>query len=171
LANHVPPDQLCIGIAAAFGAIMRGPGHAYHNGMNAIRIGPFANVPMEQVKATAKVWNAAGFKIEAVRDVVAMQWEKLICNVAYSAPCALTGMTVGEMMNDPDMGPISCAAAVEAWTVARALGIPITVEDPVACASLQREYLAHGRRCFKISSTVAARSISSMAPFHPPQRR
>jgi 2-dehydropantoate 2-reductase len=131
LANHVPPERLCIGIAAAFGAIMRGPGHAYHNGMNAIRIGPFANVPMQQVEAAAKVWNAAGFKIEAVRDVVAMQWDKLICNVAYSAPCTLTGMTVGEMMNDPDIGPISRAAAVEAWTVARALGIPITVEDPV----------------------------------------
>jgi 2-dehydropantoate 2-reductase len=131
LADHVPPDQLCIGIAAAFGAIMRGPGHAFHNGMNVIRIGPFANIPMEQVEAVAEVWRAAGFRTEAVRDVVAMQWEKLICNVAYSAPCALTGMTVGEMMDDPDMGPVSRAAAVEAWTVARALGIPIAVEDPV----------------------------------------
>jgi 2-dehydropantoate 2-reductase len=131
LADHVPRDRLSIGIAAAFGAIMRGPGHAFHNGMNAIRIGPFSNMPMERVEAIAQVWRAAGFKTEAVRDVVAMQWEKLICNVAYSAPCALTGMTVGDMMDDPDMGPISRAAAVEAWTVARALGIPIKVEDPV----------------------------------------
>lgn len=131
LADHVPPERLCIGIAAAFGAIMRGPGHAFHNGMNLIRIGPFSNISMERVEAVADVWRAAGFKTEAVRDVVAMQWEKLICNVAYSAPCALTGMTVGEIMDDPDMGPISRAAAVEAWTVARALGIPITVEDPI----------------------------------------
>jgi 2-dehydropantoate 2-reductase len=131
LADHVPPERLCIGIAAAFCAIMRGPCNAFHNGMNVIRIGPFSGLPMEQVEAVAQIWRAAGFKAEAVRDVVAMQWEKLICNVAYSAPCALTGMTVGEMMDDPEMGPVSRAAAVEAWTVARALGIPIAVEDPI----------------------------------------
>ncbi len=131
LAEHVPPDRLCIGIAAAFGAAMRGPGHAFHNGMNVIRIGPFSSLPMEQVEAVAAVWRAAGFRTEAVPDVVAMQWEKLICNVAYSAPCALTGMTVGQLMDDPDMGPVSRAAAVEAWTVARALGIPIAVKDPI----------------------------------------
>src|SRR3546814_9017255 len=61
-----------------------------------------------------------------------MQWEKLICNVAYSAPCTLTGLTIGKAMDDPDIGPVSRAAAIEAWTVARARGIAITVEDPVA---------------------------------------
>jgi 2-dehydropantoate 2-reductase len=110
---------------------MRGPGHAFHNGMNVIRIGPFWTMPIGEIEAVASIWRAAGFKTEAVSDVVAMQWEKLICNVAYSAPCALTGMTVGEMMDDPDMGPVSRTAAVEAWTVARALGIPIKVEDPL----------------------------------------
>src|SRR3546814_11492748 len=35
-------------------------------------------------------------------------------------------------MDDPDIGPVSRAAAIEAWTVARARGIAITVEDPVA---------------------------------------
>src|SRR3546814_11698028 len=61
-----------------------------------------------------------------------MQWEKLICNVAYSAPCTLTGLTIGKAMDDPDIGPVSRAAAIEAWPVARARGIAITVEDPVA---------------------------------------
>src|SRR3546814_15630354 len=61
-----------------------------------------------------------------------MQWEKLICNVAYSGPCTLTGLTIGQAMDDADMGPISRAAATEAWSVARARGIAIPVEDPVA---------------------------------------
>lgn len=132
LAETVPTDRLCIGIAAAFGAQMRGPGHAFHNGMSAVRIGAYAGMPRARVEAIVAVWRAAGFPAEAVDDVVAMQWEKLICNVAYSAPCALTGMTVGEIMDDPDMGPISRAAAIEAWNVARALGIKITVNDAVA---------------------------------------
>jgi 2-dehydropantoate 2-reductase len=131
LAAHVPADRLCIGIAGGFGAIMRGPGHAFHNGMNVIRIGAYAGLSIERVQDIAAVWRDAGFKVEAVADVVAMQWEKLICNVAYSAPCALTGMTVGEMMDDPDMGAVSRAAAIEAWKVARALGVNIDVDDPV----------------------------------------
>jgi 2-dehydropantoate 2-reductase len=132
LANAVSPDRLCIGIAAAFGAIQRMPGHVFHNAMNAVRMGPYANLAFEHVEAVATLWREAGFTAEAVRDVVAMQWEKLICNVAYSAPCALTGLTVGQVMDDPDMGPISRAAAIEAWTVARALGVAINITDPVA---------------------------------------
>lgn len=134
LAEHVPADRLCIGIAAAFGAIMKAPGHVFHNGMNVIRIGPYGRTPMADVERVAQVWRDAGFKTEAVADVVAMQWEKLICNAAYSAPCALTGLTVGELMDDAEMGPISRAAATEAWSVARALGIAMSVEDPIAHA-------------------------------------
>lgn len=61
-----------------------------------------------------------------------MQWERLICNVAYSALCALTGMVIGEVLDDPEIGPVSRAAAIEAWSVARARGVAISVEDPVA---------------------------------------
>src|SRR5882757_5215371 len=86
---------------------------------------------MEEVERVAALWRDAGFKAETVSNVLAMQWEKLICNVAYSAPCALTGLTLGELMDDADMGPISRAAAIEAWRVARALRIEIDVDDPV----------------------------------------
>src|SRR3546814_18514515 len=63
-----------------------------------------------------------------------MQWEKLICNVAYSAPCTLTGLPIGKAMDDPDIGPVSRAAATEAWTLPRARGLAIPVEDPLAHA-------------------------------------
>jgi 2-dehydropantoate 2-reductase len=131
LAMHMPPDRLAVGIAGGFGAIQRGPGHVFHNGMNIIRMGPYAGLPLKQVEEVAALWRQAGFKAEAVSNVLAMQWEKLICNVAYSAPCALTGLTVGEVMDDPDMGQISRAAAAEAWTIAKALQIDLKVEDPI----------------------------------------
>ena len=132
LAEHIPADRLIIGIAAAFGAIMRAPGHVFHNGMNVVRFGPYAGLSMATIDRIADIWRDAGFKVETASDVIAMQWEKLICNVAYSAPCALTNMTVGEMMNDPIMGPVSRAAAMEAWCVAKGLGVAISVEDPIA---------------------------------------
>ena len=57
--------------------------------------------------------------------------EYVIC-LAYSGPCALTGLTVGEVLDDPIVGPVSRAAAIEAWEVARRRSIPIAVDDPVA---------------------------------------
>jgi ketopantoate reductase len=66
-----------------------------------------------------------------VDDIAAKQWDKSICNVAYRGPCALTGLTVGQLMDDPDVGPISRSAATEASEVARALGIALGFADPV----------------------------------------
>jgi 2-dehydropantoate 2-reductase len=128
----VGAGRLVVGIAAGFGASLRGPGHAHHNAMQAMRFGAYGGVPRERVEALAAVWRGAGFDAEAVHDIAAMQWEKLICNAAYSAPCALTGMTVGQLMDDEVMGPVSRAAATEAWQVARALGVAVAVTDPVA---------------------------------------
>lgn len=125
-------ERLAAGIASGFGASVKGPGHAHHNAMQAVRMGAYAGLDVAAVRRIADVWKAAGFDAEAVDDIAAMQWEKLICNVAYSAPCALTGLTVGAVMDDADMGPVSRAAAIEAWQVARASGIAIAVDDPIA---------------------------------------
>jgi 2-dehydropantoate 2-reductase len=99
-----------------------------------VRMGSFAGLDPGAVEAVAACWREAGFKAEAVRDIQVMQWEKLICNVAYSAPCALTGMTVGQVLQDPELGPLSQAAAVEAWEVGRARGIAFSVTDPAGHA-------------------------------------
>lgn len=131
VAGAVGHDRLIVGVAQGFGASLPEPGHAHHNDMKAIRMGPYSELSPERVAQVAAVWREAGFDAAAVSDIHAMQWEKLICNVAYSAPCALTGLTVGEVMDDPVVGPVSRAAATEAWTVARACGIGIDVADPV----------------------------------------
>lgn len=130
LAAHVDPDQLAIGIASGFGASSIGPAHVQHEAMRAVRFGPHAGLSHERVAAVADVWRSAGFDAEGVDDIAAMQWRKLICNVAYSAPCALTGMTVGQVLGHEHMGAVSRAAATEAWHVAMARGMAIDV-DPV----------------------------------------
>jgi 2-dehydropantoate 2-reductase len=132
VAEEIGAERLLVGIAAAFGASLRAPGHAHHEGMSAIRLGAYAGAETGLAQKTAEVWRQAGFNAEAVQDVLAMQWEKLICNVAYSGPCALTGLTVGQAMDDPHVGPVSRAAAQEAFEVARALGVALSVTDAVA---------------------------------------
>jgi 2-dehydropantoate 2-reductase len=134
VAAAVGADRLAVGIASGFGAALLGPGRAHHNAMRALRFGSYAGLPAGSVERIAAAWRTGGFDAAAVDDIAAMQWEKLICNVAYSAPCALTGLTVGEVRDDADMGPVSRAAATEAWETARALGIGIDVADPVRLA-------------------------------------
>lgn len=132
VADIVGAERVAVGIASGFGASRVSPGHVHHNAMRAMRFGAYSSLPHATVEAIARAWADAGFDAAAVTDIAVMQWEKLICNAAYSAPCALTGLTVGQVMDDPEMGAVSQAAATEAWTVARASGIAVAVTDPVA---------------------------------------
>ncbi|MDT5221011.1 MAG: 2-dehydropantoate 2-reductase [Mycobacterium sp.] len=132
VAGIVGDQRVAVGIASGFGAARVAPGHVHHNAMRAMRFGAYSSLPYAAVESVAALWTGAGFDATAVTDIAAMQWEKLICNAAYSAPCALTGMTVGQVMDDPEMGSVSRAAATEAWAVARASGIAVGVTDPVA---------------------------------------
>lgn len=132
LNDALTTGNLIVGVAQGFGASLPEPGHAHHNDMKTIRMGAYAQLSNEAVEQVAGVWRSAGFDAAAVPDIAAMQWEKLICNVAYSAPCALTGMTIGEAMDDPALGPVSRAAASEAFEIAQARGINLSFDDPVA---------------------------------------
>ncbi len=132
VADVVGADRLAVGIASGFGASLRGPGVVHHNAMRALRFGAHAGLAPDRVEAVAAAWRAGGFDALAVDDIAAMQWEKLICNVAYSGPCAVSGLTVGEVRDHATLGRVSRAAATEAWETALALGIGIQVSDPVA---------------------------------------
>ncbi|WP_419900477.1 ketopantoate reductase family protein [Roseomonas sp. USHLN139] len=131
LAAALPGAHVVAGIAGGFGASLKGPGHAHHNGMEKVRIGELAGPATDRLRAIAALWEAAGFRVAAEDDIARLTWEKLICNVTYSAVCALSGKTIGGVMADPDLWPVARAAGVEAWTVAKARGVPITVDDPV----------------------------------------
>src|SRR5258705_210538 len=111
----IDPDQASVEQMARHGLRVTGP-----NSDQVVPLGACSALPRGTVASIARAWVEAGFDAAAVADIAAMQWEKLICNVAYSAPCALTHMTVGQVMDDPEMGPVSRSAASEAWAVARA---------------------------------------------------
>lgn len=131
VASVLGEGRLIVGVAQGFGASLPAPGHSHHNDMNAIRMGAYADLAFSEVAVIADIWQAAGFDAEAVEDIAAMQWEKLICNVAYSAISGLTGLSVGQIRDDPHLGKLSRDAAVEAWNVARARDVAINVQDPV----------------------------------------
>ncbi|MFQ5567422.1 MAG: ketopantoate reductase family protein, partial [Paracoccaceae bacterium] len=132
VAGILGPERLIQGVVGGFGASMKGPGHAHHNGMEFVRLGEYAGARTARLEEIAGIWRSGGFKVLTFDDIHKMVWEKLICNVAFSGPCTLTGLTVGQACADADAWSIASACAAEAYTVARAKGVALDFDDPVA---------------------------------------
>ncbi len=132
IAAAISSDNILNGIAGGFGASIKGPGHAHHNNMQLIALAEFAGPATPRLERIAKVWSDAGFTVKTSDDVTQMVWEKLICNVAYSGPCTVTRRTIGEVQASANVWAISSACAQEAFDVARAKGVPLSFDDPVA---------------------------------------
>lgn len=131
IAPHLPQSQLCLGVVGGFGASVPEPGHAHHNGMALIRFSPYSDLAMAEVDKAVEIWRSAGFDATSLADPSRVIWEKLIMNVAFSGPGVLNKLTIGQMMTDENAWQVSRACLEEAFTVAKAMNIPIEITDPV----------------------------------------
>jgi len=131
-ASILGKDRVMVGVVGGFGASIRAPGHAHHNGMELVRLGEFGGPITPRLKKVEETWRGAGFKVKVFDDIDQLVWEKLICNCAYSGPCALADGTIAEVMNDPDLARVSAACATEGFAVAKKKGVKLGFEDPVA---------------------------------------
>jgi len=132
IAAAIQSDSILNGIAGGFGASIVGPGHAHHNNMQLIALAEFTGPATPRLETVARVWSEAGFTVKTSDDVTQMVWEKLICNAAYSGPCTVSRRTIGEVQASENTWAISSACAREAYEVARAKGVPLSFDDPVA---------------------------------------
>jgi 2-dehydropantoate 2-reductase len=126
-------DRVMVGVVGGFGASIKAPGHAHHNGMELVRLGEFGGTSITpRLKKVEAAWSGAGFRVKVFDDIDQLVWEKLICNCAYSGPCGITERTIKEVMDDPDLAQVSAACATEAFSVARKRGVKLGFDDPVA---------------------------------------
>jgi len=140
ICEHMPGDNVLLGVAGGFGASIKGPGHAHHNGMQLIRIGEMNGGLTERVEKVASVWRDAGFNVKSFADIEQLVWEKFICNVTFSAPCTVFQRTISEVMEDPYAWKIALTCGLEADAAARAKNIALSFDDA-------EEYVsAFGRR-------------------------
>ena len=132
VAAIVGSKRIMMGVVGGFGASMKGPGHAHHNGMEFLRLGEMNGGMTDRLEAVAEAWRAGSFKVLTFDDIHKMVWEKLICNCTYSGPCAISGLRVGQVQANPSAWSIAAACATEAFLVANAKGIKLDFDDPVA---------------------------------------
>ena len=181
IASYLPTENILLGVAGGFGASMKGPGHAHHNGMQLIRIGEMNGGATQRVEAVAQLWRDAGFNVSAYEDINQLVWEKFICNVTFSAPCTVFERTLGELMNDSNAWPIALGCAREADAAGRAKGVNLSFDDadayvtafgekmPDARPSMYLDHLA--RRASEIDAIngmvpVVAAQVGSSAPLN-----
>ena len=125
-------ERVLVGVVGGFGASMKAPGHAHHNGWELVRLGELAGPISPRLEAVAEVWRSGGFRVKCFDDIDQLVWEKLICNVCFSGTCAVTERTIIEVIEDPEAWQVASGCATEAYKVARARGINLDFTDPVA---------------------------------------
>lgn len=145
VADALGPERVTIGVVGGFGASMKGPGHAHHNGMELVRLGEREGPATPRLEKVAQVWRDAGFNVRTFDDIHRMIWEKLICNVCFSGTCAITELTVGEVMASDDAWRVASGCAAEAYKVARAKNIALDFGEPEAYVRAFGEKIPNAR--------------------------
>lgn len=135
VALHVPDEHIVIGIAEGFGSSIPEPGHVHHEGMRLIRLGEMHGGMSDRVRQIERAWADAGFNVRAFDDITVMVWEKFLCNVTLSAPCAVFDVTVGELMADPDAWAVALGCTREAYRLGIGMGITFPFDDPLRYVS------------------------------------
>lgn len=132
------------------GVVRTGPGRIV---LGELRPGP----PSPRLLAIVEAARAGGFEARAVEDVQIAKWEKYVLLVAFSAVSAGTQLPLGDIRRSAAAVAMMRAIATEAWTVARALGVPLRdglVDERIELVLQQaddegtslRHDLLHGRR-------------------------
>ena len=157
-------EHVAVGVVGGFGASIVEAGHAHHNGMELVRLGERGAPVSERIERIAEVWRGAGFTVATYDDVEQLVWEKLICNVAFSATCALTGMTIGEVLADAAAWSVAAGCAQEAYDVARARGVRLGFDDPVAYVKAFGERIPGARPSMLLDMLAGRRSEVGVIP-------
>jgi 2-dehydropantoate 2-reductase len=96
-------------------------------------LGPYEDTPYESVEEAAALIQAAGLKVEALRDLRPAQWSKLIFNATVNSVAALTGLPHDSHFAaedaPTDLGHLVHGLVDEGKAVAAAAGIELH-DDP-----------------------------------------
>ena len=181
ICRHLPPDNVLLGVAGGFGASIRGPGHAHHNGMELIRLGELGGGITERLERIGGVWRDAGFNVRCFDDINQLVWEKFVCNVTYSGSCTIFECTIAGVQGNEHAWQVASGCAAEAYAAGVAKGVRFSFDDPVAHVrefgqkipnsrpSMLQDYLAG--RPSEIDAIngmvpVVAREVGTAAPYN-----
>jgi 2-dehydropantoate 2-reductase len=116
------PSARVLGCVVYVGAERVSPTEIRWNGRKRLVLGaPLPDGP--DAEPVAALLRAAGITAEVAPDIRAALWAKLLGNVTFNPISALTGATMGRLVDEPALARVVRAVMVEAAAVGRALGV------------------------------------------------
>ncbi len=152
LADIVGRERVLAG-KTYVGGVLRNPGHI-ESGVagKATYIGELDGHITSRVMAIAATFNAAGLATTVSDDIVGTMWDKLLVNVATGALTGTTGLTYGQLYDEPLLKTAALAAIAEAIAVAQAAGVTLSSTDPERAWTLAGEGLSAGFKTSMLQS-------------------
>lgn len=130
LADIVGRERVLAG-KTYVGGVLRGPGHI-QSGVTGktTYIGELDGRATHRVLDIAQAFNAAGLATTVSDNIMGTMWDKLLINVATGALTGVTGLSYGQLYDEPLLKATALAAVAEAMNVARAANVSLTITDP-----------------------------------------
>jgi 2-dehydropantoate 2-reductase len=123
-------ERVILGTTFPAGRILE-PGLVSWDTAGDTTIGPFEPAPpsMSEVELLAATLSRSGMPTRALADARGAQWTKVIFNAASNPLGALTGLTHGELCDDPELRKLVTKLVDEGKAVAQALNVTLD-SDP-----------------------------------------
>jgi 2-dehydropantoate 2-reductase len=125
LARTADPSQIISGTTAQ-GAMILGAGKIQHSGKGKTIIGMWEGTSHPLLEPVASLFTRAGIETTTTNEIRPVLWSKLFANVGINAITALTGISNGQLLDQPETRQLVTAAVNEAIAVAAALNIPVS---------------------------------------------
>jgi 2-dehydropantoate 2-reductase len=131
-------DDRVLGGVAYIAATIGAPGVIAHTGtMARLIVGAFPGGPAERAEAFVAACSKADINVELSTDIRRALWEKFCFLAAFSGCTCLARQPIGAIRADGDLRATFEGAVREAWSIGRALGVPLAddyVERQLAAA-------------------------------------
>jgi 2-dehydropantoate 2-reductase len=152
LADIVGRERVLAG-KTYVGGVMREPGHI-ESGVagKETHIGELDGRISPRVNAIAETFNVSGLDTAVSANIVGTMWDKLLVNVATGALTGTTGLTYGQLYDEPLLKTTALAAVTEAMAVAQAAGVTLSTIDAERAWTLAGEGLSSGFKTSMLQS-------------------
>ncbi len=97
---------------------MSQPGIIEMSGQPRLTIGSLDSGNIEEARALSHLFNKSGIQSKTSSNIMRAKWKKLLWNVTFNPLSAYAGVTVGQIINQPELCEIAEAALKEAMEIA-----------------------------------------------------
>ena len=157
LAQYV--ERVIRGTTFPAGRIVE-PGHVLWDVRGETTIGPFepSPAPEDAMRRLADACTRAGMPTAAVADARGPQWRKVIFNAATNPVGALTGLTHGQVCDDPGLRALVSGLVDEGKAVAAAEGIELDADPEDLIDHAARPDVAYDHKASMLQDVEARRA-------------